>query len=162
MNSVMARADAILSHLDGENPKVAEIGVLDGRLSRLLRKRTSNLYLIDNWSGTTAPGYELYTQEQHDENYRLASEVDAVIIRKDSVEAAKDFKDNFFDLVFIDADHSYNGCRKDIQAWLPKTRRWLSGHDYGVYQFGVTEAVDELLSPVELGVNKTWFYEKHD
>lgn len=167
MNSVMARADAILSHLEGENPKVAEIGVSKGRLSRLLRQRTSNLYLIDSWQEATSESYiathddhAMLTQKRHDKNYQLASEVDAIIIRKDSVEASKDFEDGFFDLIFIDADHSYEGCSRDIKAWLPKVRigGWLSGHDYGDRQFGVTQAVDELLSNVELDKNLTWFY----
>jgi len=37
------------------------------------------------------------------------------------------------DLVFIDADHSYNGCKGDILAWLPniKTGGIMAVHDYG-------------------------------
>ena len=47
----------------------------------------------------------------------------------------------FVDLVFIDGDHSYNGCKGDILAWLPniKTDGIMAVHDFGkreVYKNG--------------------------
>lgn len=38
-----------------------------------------------------------------------------------------------FDLIFIDGDHSYEGCAGDINAWLPhlKPGGVLAIHDYG-------------------------------
>lgn len=65
------------------------------------------------------------------------------------------------DLVFIDADHSYNGCKGDIEAWLPNIKPGgiLAIHDYKKDTLtydeatcphprpwpGVDRAVDELL-----------------
>lgn len=69
------------------------------------------------------------------------------------------------DLVFIDGDHSYEGAKGDIMAWLPnvKTGGILALHDYHKDELyrdatdykpdaphpqdwpGVTQAVDELL-----------------
>lgn len=34
------------------------------------------------------------------------------------------------DMVFIDGDHSRAGITADIDAWLPKTRKLICGHDY--------------------------------
>lgn len=49
------------------------------------------------------------------------------------------------DLVYIDGDHSYEGCKKDIEVYLPKTRKIVCGDDYSVREgFGVIEAVTEL------------------
>jgi predicted O-methyltransferase YrrM len=51
------------------------------------------------------------------------------------------------DLIFIDADHSYEGCKADIESWRVhlKAGGILCGHDYGVSGLeGVTRAVDEL------------------
>ena len=74
-------------------------------------------------------------------------------IIKPSIEAAKDIEDKSLDLVFIDADHSYESVLQDIKAWLPKVRKGgiLSGHDYDYPKFwGVKKAVDELLKNVNL------------
>lgn len=53
-------------------------------------------------------------------------------IRSDSVEASKNYADRSVDFVFVDGDHSYNGCKRDIEAWLPKMKpnSILAGHDY--------------------------------
>ncbi len=34
------------------------------------------------------------------------------------------------DMAFIDGDHSYESIRADVEAWLPKTRRLICGHDH--------------------------------
>lgn len=62
-----------------------------------------------------------------------------------SVEAAKKYNDNSLDFVFIDGDHSYQGCSQDISAWWPKVKPGgiLAGHDYMRNHPGVIQAVDE-------------------
>lgn len=71
-------------------------------------------------------------------------EVDLVV--GDSVESATSgvVPDNL-DYVFVDADHSYDGCKGDIEAWWPKLRPGaiMAGHDYGSAFPGVIVAVDE-------------------
>jgi predicted O-methyltransferase YrrM len=54
-------------------------------------------------------------------------------VRTDSVSASKNYQDNSLDFVFIDGDHSYEACKADILAWLPKMKNGsiLAGHDYG-------------------------------
>ena len=52
-------------------------------------------------------------------------------IRLDSVSAASACPDGFLDAVFIDGDHSYDGCLADLWHWYPKlspTGRFF-GHD---------------------------------
>lgn len=34
------------------------------------------------------------------------------------------------DMVFVDGDHSWASIEADVEAWLPKTRRLICGHDY--------------------------------
>jgi hypothetical protein len=80
----------------------------------------------------------------------------------DSVAAAHTFLNQSLDFVFINADHSYEGCAADIHAWLPKVKAggWIGGHDYDNTDypgFGVKRAVDQAFGPaVELGENFCW------
>jgi predicted O-methyltransferase YrrM len=66
-------------------------------------------------------------------------------------EAAGLFKDESLDAVFIDADHSYEAVKMDIQNWMPKVRRGgiLAGHDYNSAWPGVIRAVNEILPEAE-------------
>lgn len=57
------------------------------------------------------------------------------------------FQDGFADILLVDADHSYQGVKDDIDNYLPKVKngRYIIFHDYGKdgYWTGVTTAVDE-------------------
>lgn len=57
------------------------------------------------------------------------------------------FQDEFADILLVDADHSYQGVKEDIDNYLPKVKngRYIIFHDYGKdgYWTGVTRAVDE-------------------
>lgn len=88
------------------------------------------------------------------------------IVHADSVVASKMVPDRSKDFVFIDADHSYEGVRADIDAWLPKLKPGglLCGHGFdfpGRPQWGVRKAVEEtaarLQLPIERDENNTWF-----
>jgi len=68
------------------------------------------------------------------------------VLRMSSLDAVEQFEDRSLDFVFIDADHSYEGCKADIEDWLPKMKRdgVICGHDYGEQFPGVVQAVDEI------------------
>ena len=78
------------------------------------------------------------------------------VIRKPSWKAARLFDE--VDFVFVDAAHDEESVRKDIEAWLPKTRM-IAGHDYGDQFPGVRAVVDDLL-PERQVVGNVWAYEK--
>lgn len=75
-----------------------------------------------------------------------------------SHEAAKLFEDNSVDVCFVDAGHSYEAVKKDIEAWLPKMKKGgiISGHDYNSWE-GVNKAVNELLGTPDKIQNDCWF-----
>lgn len=72
----------------------------------------------------------------------------------------------FADLIYIDGDHSYEGCKRDIEIYRDKARVILCGDDYtermesdGTGEtpcFGVIEAVTELL-PNHRHVGPFWW-----
>ena len=70
----------------------------------------------------------------------------AKLHRKTSIEAAQSFADGFFDLIFIDGDHTYDAVKADLAAWWPKLKIGgiFCGDDY-VWP-DVKRAVDEFAS----------------
>lgn len=121
--------------------KGAEIGVASGRYSEILCQNNPKLELlcIDIW--------------KKERVYNLAKEklapYNTTIIRKSSLEAAKEVKDESLDFVFIDADHKYESVREDLEEWAKKVKVGgiVAGHDYYVFPYsknrGVIDAVDE-------------------
>jgi hypothetical protein len=70
------------------------------------------------------------------------------LIVRDSVAAARLFRDNSIDWVHLDARHDGPGIKADIHAWLPKIKLggWLSGDDYNELKWPeLVEAVDTLV-----------------
>lgn len=51
-------------------------------------------------------------------------------------------------LLFIDGDHSYEGCKKDIQAWLPHMKQHgvIFFHDHDESSPGVLQAASEFVN----------------
>lgn len=49
----------------------------------------------------------------------------------ESVGISTRFSDNFFDMIFIDGDHSFKACYQDLSAWYPKLKEGgiFIGHD---------------------------------
>lgn len=159
-----------------------EIGVWKGLTSmHLLRSENVSLWMIDAWEAQEPDGTYLQSgdriaalsQETFDNAYRSALQSTEfakdrrTVIRMRSDEAARFLRvPYFFDFVFIDGDHSYEGCKRDIEAWYQRVKAGglLCGHDYAHHEFpgfGVTEAVDEFAKinqyDVDLGDDHTWF-----
>ncbi len=172
--SVDERAQQLLGWLrDVDHPVGAEVGVFAGELShRLLSREDLTLLMVDSWKagdGTAGLGdfHAELSQSQQDHYLGVTRSVTefagdrARILVNTSLEAAMLIPDGTLDFVFIDADHSYEACRADILAWLPKVKPsgFLSGHDYenpNFPQWGVKRAVEEILGPVEVGANYCW------
>lgn len=138
--------------------KAAEIGVQAGVFSRkILEGWGGELLMVDAW--TPIKGYMDIANVSEAEHLRLmelALEVQrefaprAKVVRGFSAEVAQSVPPASLDFVYLDADHSYKGVTKDLEAWIHKVRPGgaIGGHDYiqghvfaGV--FGVIEAVKD-------------------
>lgn len=178
------RAWEILHRLDGLALIVgAEIGVFGGETSaQLLKDERVILYMVDNWKAAEdqpqsykdSGDYHANTlgRKEQDRLRQMSLEETAFARDRrremwmDSVVAAKHFSGPVLDFVFIDADHSYDGCHSDIEAWKGNIKPGgiLGGHDYALPthpNFGVKRAVDEAVAKygwtLDLGDNFTWF-----
>lgn len=64
-------------------------------------------------------------------------------------------------LVFLDADHSYAAVRDEIAWARDRGAAIICGHDYGIDQFGVTQAVDEAFGKEAVAVGgSVWSWER--
>ena len=115
----------------------AELGLWDGRTLFYLLDHCPDLHMIgvDVFKDI---GLELYSDQwDHDGFYKAVCEGlpkykdRAIVMRGLTVKAAEFVKDMSLDFVFIDADHTSDGVRADIEAWLPKVRAGgvMAGHD---------------------------------
>lgn len=149
--------------------KGVEVGVNKGEYSTHLLKywKGKKLYLVDSWR--ELKDYKDICDIDHNGHlnnlactfmtiYDFGKR--ATIIRELSEDAANLFEDKSLDFVFIDADHSYKGCKNDISLWYPKVKSKgiLCGHDYinspleenKLVDFGVKDAVDEFVKEKNL------------
>ncbi|KKK71927.1 hypothetical protein LCGC14_2909010, partial [marine sediment metagenome] len=51
------------------------------------------------------------------------------------------------DMVYIDADHTFEGTVADIEAWRPHANKLIAGDDNGDSRFGVSDALKTLGIP---------------
>jgi len=104
-----ASRQAMLEHLP-QGGVVAELGTYRGDFARAIleRNRPAALHLIDiDYSQFSADGLEGPAVSRH---VGLTHEVIAT------------FPDGHFDWIYIDADHSYDGCLRDARASATKIR----------------------------------------
>lgn len=146
-----------LKHLIG-----AEVGVLRGENAKEILNflNIEQLILVDTWkdyvdylSGGTETGLEKNYEEVKN---KFSSNDKVKIIRDYSVNAANIFKDEYFDFIYLDADHSYNEVKKDLDIWFPKLKKFgvMCGDDYGHPSgVGVIQAVTQFAFEHELLVH---------
>ena len=133
--------------------RFAEVGVLAGQVAKWVLRSVSGSVLdeywaVDRWMDGTRP------REDWDSMYKKVCMYmpyfpNLRVVRMDSVDASSVFRDGHFDMVMIDADHTYGGVAGDIRAWAPKVRAGgiLCGHDYyetDNEKVGVKRAVDDI------------------
>ncbi|HKJ23652.1 MAG TPA: class I SAM-dependent methyltransferase [Myxococcota bacterium] len=144
--------DLVHERLPARGLRVVEIGTRTGRTSRHLARycpQIETIFAVD--PEPPPPGA-----------FDGLARVRFVQGWSDAV--AKEFDDASLDLVFIDADHSEEGVRSDLAAWMPKVRPGgiVAGHDYARrHHPGVKPAVDgffrEHRHPVRLEADKVWW-----
>jgi hypothetical protein len=137
-----------------KNGIVAEIGVFNGDGSRSIFKRCDpkELWLIDTWS----PGDDESTESAMEHYLNVMSWASSYstngkkirIIRDQSIAAASYFADEYFDWVYIDADHRYQPVKDDLHVWTSKVKKdgFICGDDFTMYDpswEGVHKAVIE-------------------
>ena len=114
-----------------------EIGVDVGNnaLCMLQHMNIEKLILVDSYSRAalyypSCVPYVVCASRLKD--YIEKDAVDFVV--KPSEEAHSLFKDEAFDFIYVDGDHSFKGCLRDMELYWPKVKKGgcLAGHDYNM------------------------------
>jgi len=161
-----------------------EVGVQSGQFSKDILNRTTDFHLIalDSWRNIPE-GYEEggnTEMEVHIKNLintlRILSEDYEgrfTIMRELCETACHFFKDELFDFIYLDANHSEVFVTEELKRWYPKLKPGglIAGHDYVTRPnntaFGVKDAVDKFFKEKNLkfevcdfGCCPTWFHIK--
>jgi hypothetical protein len=161
---------------------VAELGVRQGfHFEYLIKHNPKEAIAIDCWvdDGFAGRNDACYDQGGLDRQYEkfkgmMADKPFVRVIKEYTFDAVRRFPDEYFDYIFIDADHTYEGISKDLIDWYPKVKKGgvFCGHDYvtrrarsaqgKIIKFGVVEAVDEFVKKNKITTffllkpNTTW------
>lgn len=110
------------------------------------KEKSAILYCVDTWENQGMTEGIRDTFDEFKKNIKSFSDVIITHVG-DSTNIAKSFDDKI-DLLFIDGDHSYEGCRRDVENWIPhlNTGGLIAMHDYG-WANGVREVVTEMVLP---------------
>jgi hypothetical protein len=131
---------------------VLEIGSYKGRSIRALSRGCSGLVVaVDLW-----PDQQTFFEFVRNTMYVDFPERNGLVvpIRASSL-SAYCYLPGDFDMIFIDADHSYDSVFNDIHLWEGRANKILCGHDYSQQWPGVMKAVDDLIGPVEV-IDSIW------
>lgn len=132
--------------------RVCEVGTAEGIFStEMFNWGLEKLYLVDIWEKVPfIDGCASFEQEWHDTNYKQVMDLfgdkpNVVILKGFSYKVATEIPDGSLGLVYIDADHTYQGCKADIQVYWPKLiiGGIMAFHDFGNPHYGVNRAVQE-------------------
>tara|TARA_R110000803_G_scaffold27700_1_gene64585 strand:+ start:845 stop:1366 length:522 start_codon:yes stop_codon:yes gene_type:complete len=172
------KRENIIDIVEASSKKVAEIGVEYGGFTSSYYNDDIDIHLIDMWEtegndyyfserkGQVERGYQKILQLYGDKN-------NVTIVKSKSDKASELYDDEYFDYIYIDADHSYEGVKKDIQLWYPKVKKGgiMAGHDFdpnpldkNFEKYGVKKAVKEFFdNKFELTTEeyyKSWYIKK--
>ena len=160
--SLIASRNKVLNNI---NLVGAEIGVHRGEYSvqiyNFFKKEKFNLnfFLVDQW--IVDDEFKEYGSNNLDVAYkhvqqRFKNNKDIKIMNTSSLNASKDFKDEYFDFVYIDANHDYEFVLQDLKLWFPKlkSKGILFGDDYS-RPYGVHQALAEFTHENKLTVHFT-------
>ena len=149
-NSKLFFKDKARSHIISqikENSVIVEVGVWQGNFSKIIYDfcKPKELVLVDMWKydnrvrgcAPQVDGQEPISQNFFDEAYiktknRFANHQNVKILKKSSKEASKFYNNNYFDYIYIDAEHSYQAVYEDLTSWFPKLKKngYIFGDDY--------------------------------
>ena len=153
----------------GETLTIADVGCWTGKstVSFALSCPKGDITAIDWFKGSDGTSLALAVEgvsvkDVLQANLRYFDVLNRIkILETTSLEAVKQFPDNHFDIVFIDADHRYLNVKADLNAWWPKVKTGgiFCGHDC---EFLLKAPTPEQLKDNPLAPNAWHIFDERD
>lgn len=126
--------------LDKTNLNILEVGVEYGGYLDIyypqFEEVTEKFYLVDLWQTEGNDDHFTKFDGQVEKGYARVKQLygknpKIKMCKGSSTNKSKDFDDEFFDYIYIDADHTKEAVLEDLNAWYPKVKKGgiIAGHD---------------------------------
>jgi len=182
---VANRARFLQSKIEENNYSIGvEVGVQAGKTFKHLIEKSPELILygVDGWFSDknirleekplegTEPSSNYHSLKKWIDEHRVSHR--AFLVRSYTHTCLDMFEDESLDFVFIDADHSYEGVKKDTLNWSKKVKSGglVSGHDsnYPSIEKFIKEIPNNLQIQRDIGFsdmnyardNVWWYYKR--
>ena len=130
-----------------KNSVIVEVGVWRGEFSKKIYNISNPkmLVLVDSWTydeqvrgcapqvNGKEPLSQKYFDDAKEETFnKFRNKNNVVILSEDSQNSSSNYKDNYFDYIYLDAEHTYQAVSNDLDMWFSKLKKngVLFGDDY--------------------------------
>jgi len=146
-----------------KNLIIAELGVFEGEFSKKIKEicNPKKLFLVDlfhgNFGSGDKDGKNYHYVQLEDEMKKIIkhfeNDDEVKVIKSSTVEFLNSIEDEYLDMVYIDADHSYNSVLNDLKLSYVKTKKggYICGHDY-VQKTEAEKAVNDFCKEMNLNI----------
>lgn len=162
MKKIFENRDEMMSSFD-KNLIIAELGVFEGEFSKRIKEicEPNKLFLVDlfhgNFGSGDKDGKNYHYVQLEDEMKKLIghfkNDKEVSVIKSSTIDFLNTLEDNYLDLVYIDADHSYNSVLEDLRLSYRKVKKngFICGHDY-VQRTQAERAVNDFCKEMNLEI----------
>lgn len=131
---------------------VLEVGSFKGLSAWGMASVARTVRAVDTFRANSAGQQQMQQMTTFTEFNAAISRFNNVAYFIGSSEDAARFLHDDYDFIFLDAMHTYEDVKADIERWWPRVREGgtMAFHDYSHAAFpGVQQAVDEVFGPVK-------------
>lgn len=159
VSGLVGLAMEVRNRLGGNPLRMVELGAHSGESSAIWAgtRMFQQITLIDTWQNRAAKGLC---------EFRMRRFKNVNMVEADGIKAAERFEDDYFDFLYLDADHCKDFTVECLNAWMPKVKPGgiFAGHDWNEESWpGVIEGVTEvfnLTAPPMIFEDTSWLIQK--